>query len=696
MHVSIQTLQKLVDIRNYSAEQIAEMLTMVGLEIESQKSFEDDTILEVSVTPNRSDALSHYGIARELAAILQTRAKFSTPTVKELGGSSHDVAQVKIEAKKACPRYACRVIEGVEIKDSPEWLQKKLTSLGLKPINNVVDVTNWVLFERGQPLHAFDLNKLAKPNGRVLIQVRHALEDEVLTTLDGEKRKLLPSDLVIADAEKALALAGVMGGQNSEVDTSTKNILLESAYFASTGIRKTAKRLQMSTDSSYRFERGTDPNGVILALDRAAGLIQEIAGGKIRRGPVDVYPHIIEPIEVSLRPARLAMLSALPKSEIEPVKLRALFLGLGIETAGRAGHEALKFRIPTYRPDITEEIDLIEEAIRMIGFKHVPAELTSHQSAKENIIDLTLEKLEKEIKSFLSHLGFHESINYVFGSLSEYQKFGFEDPIRLQNPLGEEFSALRQSLIPGLLSNIRLNQRHGAKKLALFETGVLFDSKNEQGSKPNSKSISMTNMAPDAYANETLSLAGVMQDEDFYKLKGVLESLFERLRPSVCFKVPTNLPSYYHPGQSAELLLNDESVGFIGYLHPSFKEHAKDCIFELNLDKIKPYCLKTVTMQPLPKFPGIERDLALIVDEDILGGDILEVVHAFEPIQKILEDVSIFDVYQGKGIDKGKKSIAISISLRDKDRTLKENEVQPIVDELTEKLCKELDATIRG
>src|SRR3989338_8347352 len=269
MYISIKTLRTLVDLAELSPQEIADKLTSGGLEVEAMNPFEEDVILELKVTPNRPDALSHVGVARELAAICSARTTFLLPSVKELGASIHDLVQVSLISKEACPRYACRVIEGVQVAESTEWLQKKLKSFNLKPVNNIVDITNWVLFERGQPLHAFDLDKLAKSKNRISLKIRPAETGEELLTLDGKKRKLSPEDLLIADDEKAVALAGIMGAKNTEVSESTQNILLEAAYFSPQGIRKTAKKPGMSTDASYRFERGVDPAGVLAALDRA-------------------------------------------------------------------------------------------------------------------------------------------------------------------------------------------------------------------------------------------------------------------------------------------------------------------------------------------------------------------------------------------------------------------------------------------
>lgn len=694
MHVSAQTLRTMVDLSGIALDKLAQQLTLAGLEVESVRNFEDDTVFELKITPNRPDALSHMGIARELAAISQVRTTFQVPTVKELGASIHDLVQVNLNTKEACPRYACRVIEGVRIEPSPEWLQKKLLSFGLRPINNVVDITNWVLFERGQPLHAFDLDLMTRSNSRVAIRVRYAQEGETLKLIDGKERILKPSDLVIAEENRALALAGVMGGQETEVSHTTQNILLESAYFEPKGIRKTAKRLGISTDSSYRFERGTDPNGVMTALDRAVSMIQEIAGGRIRRGAMDIYPKAIEPLEIPLRPKRLQAISGL--SEIDLPDLRTRLLSLGIETAGRLGHDSLYFRIPTYRPDIKEEIDLIEEAVRLIGFEKVPTKLSCVKGDFEQTAGGKIDRLERRIKLFLSQAGFHEAINYAFGSPDAQKSFDSSPSIILENPLGVEYSAMRKSLFPGLLKNLELNLNQQIPKPNIFETGIVFLAKNPEGKKPSQESLTAQNMAMDSYASEKNLCAGLMHQGDFFDLKGIWEQLFEILHLKVEFKpLSDQAYSFLHPKQAAQIWHDEICLGALGYLHPDFQENSKNCVFEIDLQALMPLCLKTVQVKSLPKFPGIQRDLALVLDEITPVGDILNLINNFEPLRSILERASIFDVYQGKGVESGKKSVAVSVYLRDPERTLKEESIAGPIQGLMTMLEKSLGATLR-
>ncbi|MBH1989362.1 MAG: phenylalanine--tRNA ligase subunit beta [Myxococcaceae bacterium] len=693
MHISQQTLQTFLDLSSLSKEEIAKRLTEAGLEVEGMAQHDEDTIFELKVTPNRPDALSHIGVVRELAATLGVRPSFSVPSLKELGAPIHDWVQVQIEAKESCPRYACRIIEGVHVAPSPDWLVSKLESLGLKSINNVVDITNWVLLERGQPLHAFDLDQIAKSKGRINLRIRKAILGEKIVLLNDQECELSEEELVIADEETPIALAGVMGAKNTEVSKATQNILLESAYFEPTGIRKTAKRYGISTDSSYRFERGTDPNGVIQALERAASLMIELAGGRVRREAVDIYSKPIEPLEIPFRPNRLLSISGL--SEIDMPELRLRFLGLGIEAAGRTGHDSLYFRAPTWRPDLREEIDLIEEAIRLIGFDQIPLRLSSSRKFEAQRIDVDIDRLEQAIRLHFSKAGFYECINYAFGSPSEMALFSSIKPIKIQNPLGEEASVMRTHLFPGLLRNRSLNLRNQSKEMSFFEIGCVFEGPNPNGSLPDTAQLTVENMSFDSYAVERLLVAGIQSPGDFLKLKGSLEQFFEALHASVSFAVASNAPSYFHPRQVAEIRAANTTLGYVGFLDPALGEVSRCCAFEIDLKMLLPGCFKIPQMKPLLKFPSIERDFALLVDSKLPAGNLLDTVRSFKAFNSLLESVEIFDVYQGKGVPEDKKSIALRIRLRHPERTLKDEEINPLFEELLQQFRLSHQAILR-
>ena len=690
MLLSYQWLTELVELpEGITQKDVAESLTLAGLEVEGVQG----DVLELKITPNRPDALSHIGVARELSAILQTRMRVSKPNVKELSGPVHDAAQVQIAERELCPRYACRVIEGVEIKESPSWLSDRLNACGVRPINNVVDVTNWVLLERGHPLHAFDFDLLSKQRGRATLFVRRAQKGEKLKTLDGKDRILSETDLVIADAEKAIALAGVMGGQDTEVTQQSTNVLLESAYFEPSQVRQSARRHGLSTEASYRFERGADPNAVLLALDRAAQMIVEVAGGRVRREAIDVYPSPIEPVEISVRRRRMLEISGLSEEDLKDTIIRERFLKLGIETVGRVGGDAMSFRVPTFRPDVTREIDLIEEAMRLIGYDKVPNRLVFTKNASSSLND-SLERVVQQARDTLTAAGFSEAINFSFGSPSRYAPFASKHPfIKITNPLGEELSLMRQSLLPGLIENLEFNLRQGAKQISLFETGHVFLGLNPKGKTPSTTSL-QGKANQDAFANEHLYLAALtFGNVDFFDLKGVVEELFASWRIGIEFRRPLKSVSYLHPGESAELMLGKQFLGIVGRLYPDIHEAAY--VFELDLGLIEPLALEYALMKAIPKFPSIKRDIALVLSDEVSATQVIDQIKKNFIFPQWLEDVRIFDVYKGDKIEAGKKSMAVSLQLRAMERTLTDDEIADSMKKLIHSLEKEFGAQIR-
>ncbi len=728
MLISYKWLSEFVELPAVlSAQEIADQLTMGGLEVEhcTESLALEDKIFEVNITPNRPDALSHIGIARELAALLQTRFYAPHSTIKESGGPINDVAQVSIHAKNACLRYACRVIDGVLVKESPEDMRMRLIALAIRPVNNIVDITNLILLERGQPLHAFDLNTLQKDRHRAVINVRHASIGETLTTLDGKERKLTPEDVVIADAEYPIALAGVMGGKDTEVTEKTTSVLLEAAYFDPSTIRKQARRHGLSTEASYRFERGTDPNMVLSALDRAADLIAQHSGGRVRREAIDIYPKPVLPLEIYVRKQKIADVSGLLEADLDEAKIRARFLLLGIETVGRRG-DALIFRVPTFRPDLTREIDLIEEAMRLIGLDKVPSRLSFSRRLLAADYAGSDKYVDRARQSLIAS-GFFEAINFSFGSLSDYNLFKAKespDFIQVTNPLGEELSMMRQSLLPGLLKNVVLNMRKGALGVHLFEIGNVFLGQNSYGKAPNT-SLLQGKADQDAWAIEQSRLSGVsfgalgvrsfdtkQKNGDFYDLKGVLEALLVHLKiSSGCMSdqvhfVHAKEPSVFlHPGVCAEIWVKpkkskvDILLGVIGEIHPdvqaAFGLDKPVYAFELSMDQLATLTKEDEQVKPLPKFPEITRDLALLLDEDITAGQLQKEILGDKALKPFISDLRIFDVYKGPKIEKGKKSIAVSLTLRALDRTLTDDEIAGAMQAMVENLQKNLRALVR-
>jgi phenylalanyl-tRNA synthetase beta chain len=679
----------------------------------------DDTVFEIAITPNRPDALSHMGVARELAAALDGRSKFQNPNCREMSGPIHDVLLVNIDARDACPRYAARVIENIQIAKSPMWLRARLYACGIRPINNVVDVTNFVLLERGHPLHAFDFAKLAKDRGRVSLNIRFATQGEKLVTLDSVERKLMPDDLVIADTRGPVALAGIIGGESSEVTEDTSTILLESAYFNPSIVRKTARRQQVSTEGSYRFERGADPNGVLPALDRAADLMVQYASGKVRREVVEVYPRKIESVEILVRPKRLKDVSGLPSDELDESKIRSRFALLGIETVGKRG-DSLCFRVPTFRPDLTREIDLIEEAMRLIGFGKIPCSTVFSRRTTEQTED-NVTFVVNALGNALKASGFSSALNFSFGSPSLYQLFespGEVELIRVQNPMGEELSAMRKWLLPGLLGNVSLNLRKEAVGVQLYEFGTVFLGTSKHGAKPDVKSLDQR-ADYDAWANEHMHVAGVMSGQletlglgekgrafDFFDLKGALESFFRQLHIDANLlsselqfeKAGTKWP-FLHPGFSAKISLKGQEIGFVGRVHPDVQAayDLKQPVygFEMNVRKIADLVTSRVVMKLMPKYPAIARDVALLLPNELSALDIAKEVRVVDEDSKLIEKFGVFDVYTGKGIPTGKKSVALSFVFRSLERTLKDEEVQVMMDAMVQRLNSAFGAQVR-
>jgi len=628
----------------------------------------DDVVFEVGVTPNRPDCLSVLGIAREVAAILGRGVKYPDYGAKEEGEDIGRLARVEVYDREGCPRYSCRIVKDVKIGPSPDWLKKRLEASGIRSINNVVDITNYVLLELGQPLHAFDYDLI---EGKKIV-VRPARDGEVIKTLDGVERRLAREDLLICDAQKPVAIAGVMGGGNTEVSDGTSNILIESAYFNPVRVRRTSKRTGLRSESSYRFERGVDPNGVVKALDRASELIRGLAGGEIAKGRIDVYPSPIEPREVKLS---LKRVDSILGTHIEADKIKKITEGLGIETLTvRNGDMFL--RIPTFRTDLTREIDLIEELARHYGYNRIPA---THPVIPMMTAGLQRQKiLESRVKEILISSGFIEVINYSFEDPALLGLFDGTAPLRIINPLSNEGSVMRTNLLTGIIKNVILNLNRQVQDIRLFETGKVYIPQEYGLPKE------ITKIAGAATGRRQPELWD-KEEFDFFDLKGILERILEAFSISDKIGLMDSATStginFLHPGKSARILVEDEEAGYLGELHPDYREKLEISkriyLFELDLEKL--YAASDDVKKqftPLPKFPSVRRDIALIVDEDIPVGRILSELRKVE--SDLIEEVSVFDVFKGGTVDKGKKSVAISMILRSVDRTLTDEEVEDV------------------
>jgi phenylalanyl-tRNA synthetase beta chain len=685
----------------------------------------DDVIITLGITPNRADALSHLGISRELSALLDINPRQPMLTPKEMAGPTHEKVAIEIDDTEDCPRYACRIIENVTVRPSPLWLKLKLIASGIRPINNVVDVTNYVMLSRGQPMHAFDYAKLGCENARAKIVVRRASPGEKLTLLDGKEISLCADDVVVADNKKALALAGVMGGLTSAVSSNTTTILFESAYFSPKQVRLTARRYGISTESSYRFERGCDPNGVVDALNYAARLLSEISDAKVCREPIDTYRKRIDSIELKMRPERAQAVLGMSNDSFDQDLLRKKFLRLGIETIAKRG-DAIYFRVPTYRSDLTREIDLIEEAARMIGYDKVGDVCVGLDLGVDHFNDNKSDLVIDKMRHTLAARGFFEAINYAFLPKSLQAHFitaaCASNVIEIKNPLSERYGVLRQSLIPSLVKNLLHNQNNQEKSVQLFEVGSVFLGIRTDGNKPKPEILSGT-LDQDSFCRERQMISGIMAGKvsfdafdhptknfDFYHMKGVLTELLYSLGESTKFPDATiyfehgaSVP-YLHPGESATIMHRAHQgepivLGHYGKLHPDITSSldigADTYVFELFIKDIVSVVPDVPKFKPFSRYPVIDRDVAFLVDEDVLVGDILAAAEAVDSAKDSLTNVGVFDVYRGKNIGPGKKSVAISLSLQRADRTLTDEDAEAFVGHFIRLVQEKTGAVIR-
>ncbi|WP_138159786.1 phenylalanine--tRNA ligase subunit beta [Peptoniphilus catoniae] len=631
-------------------------------------------VIEFEITPNRPDCLSIIGMAREAAATFNTKLK--EPEIKienEVDNISDYFKSVEIETDN-CSRFYSRVIKDVKIKESPLWLQNYLMSAGVRPVNNIVDITNFVMLECGQPLHAYDLEYIKTKK----IVVRMAKNEEEFTTLDNEKRILFDSDIVITDGEKTIGLAGIMGGLDSEVMDTTVNVLLEGANFNSECIRKTSKRLGLRSEASMRFEKGLDPNTAKIAVDRAAQLIELISAGTIISGNLDDYKKRLEAKKINLRADKVNRLIGF---EITKDEMAKLLNRLEIET--EIVDEGIICTVPTFRPDINIEEDLIEEIARIYGYHNIePKPLEGKLSVGGRS---KLRNLEDRIKTVLLAMGYNELITFSFVGKSVFEKLNIKsddnlrNAVEIINPLGEEFSIMRTTLVPNLLEILANNEHRGNENVGGFEFGNTFYP--VEGQLPGEE--------------KKLSF-GFYDLGDFYFLKETLSKIFWKVGVKDLEFKRANV-TYLHPGRSAEVFYKGESFGVFGEVHPevleNFSMKKKAYVGEILFEKLLKLAIPNYLYKELPKYPAVKRDLAFLMDLDVEAYSIEEIVK--ENAQGILEDFNVFDIYTGKGIEEGKKSLAFSMTFRADDRTLKDNEITAIVNNVIEGVATKLGGKLR-
>lgn len=652
----------------------------------------DDEVLELDLTPNRSDCLSMLGVAYEVGALTGREVKLPSQSVHDASLKTADFVSVEVAATEQCPHYSARYIKDVKIGPSPQWLQNRLMAAGIRPISNVVDVTNFVMLEYGQPLHAFDADRVA--GGRIV--VRMAKEGETILTLDDQERRLEPHMLVITDGSEPIALAGVMGGATSEVTESTVNIILESARFDGGTVRKTSRQLGLRSESSARFEKEVDPSRVIPALNRAAALIAELADGLVTDGIVQSDSQPVEPKKISVS---LSKINDYLGTELSSLEVRTIFGRLLFPYELGAGDE-FQVEVPTRRAEITRDVDLIEEVARLHGYDNIPTTLIHG-----DVIQGSLTKpqaIRRELRKRLTDSGLHEVINYSFTSPARTELFpSLTDeakPVRLAMPMSEERSVLRTALLAQLVETAVYNRNRKNESAALFEIGSVFHTDEEQLTRlPQEKhrfaALLTGNRTASAWNSKAVAY-------DFYDAKGIVETIVETLGLTDKISYAPAQPSHFHPGRTASITLETAAgpavIGYVGQLHPALQvewELADTYLVEFGLGALYEEASYEIEYKTLPKYPAIERDIAVVVDTEVAAGSLTAKVSG--TAGELLESVRVFDVYTGERLGAGKKSVALSLVYRHAERTLTDEEVTSLHSQVVQDLEQSFGAELR-
>jgi phenylalanyl-tRNA synthetase beta chain len=666
-----------------------------------------DAILDLEITPNRPDCLSVIGVAREIAVLTGQPLHLPELHYEETGDPIESLASIEIATPDLCPRYCASLVTGIKIGPSPGWLQQRLNSCGMRPINNVVDFTNYVMLEYGQPLHAFDYRKLK--GWRVI--VRKARKGETITTLDGSKRTLSPDMLVIADKEKAIAVAGIMGGLDSEVTDETDAVLLESANFNQAAIRRGCSHLQFQSEASMRFDKGLNSELPLVPLRRATQLLVVVAGGRAARGLIDIYPGKQEPAVISLAPNEVKRISGLEVGKEEILKV---LTALGFECREGDSDSGVSVSVPYWRSDIKCPVDLIEEVVRIIGYERVPVtRLGSPLPQQESRLspEARQSSLRDKLRNILTGLGFQEILTYSLVSLDKLQKLSpvlelTVAPSKVANPMSREQEYLRTSLRAGLLATLAHNRKFEQAGIRLFEIGKVFlpqcaviatlsepkGKQSQQGRElPREKEMLCAVLAG---PRVELSWQSDAAQLDFFDAKGVVQGLLSQVGLEAVFE--TGDDGGLFPGKRAGITVDGERIGAVGELHPkvaqAFELSGDACLIELDLETLLSRLAPVRQYEPIPRFPGVTRDIALVVDEQVSYGRVEAIIRSFPLVTK----VTLFDLYRGEQIPEGKKSFAMRIVYRSLKHTLTDEEVDRTQERILGKLNQELGATLRS
>ena len=635
----------------------------------------DDHVVEFEITPNRPDCLSVIGLAREAAATFDAPLTLHEPVVKGGGnGSLMELLDVETPAADLCPRYTARMVRNVKIAPSPKWMRERLRSMGVRPINNIVDITNYVMLEYGQPMHAFDYRYVK--GGKII--VRRAEEGEELTTLDGQVRKLNANHLVIADEHRAVGLAGIMGGENSEIVDDTMDVVFESACFDGTCIRKGALALGMRTEASAKFEKGLDPLNTLPAVNRACELVELLGAGEVLDGTIDILNYVPQPRVLKLEPEKI---NGLLGTDIAESEMVSILKKLDFQVEGD------QVTVPSWRGDVIGMADLAEEVARFHGYNNIPITLMRGQTTLGGFS--VEEKLERQLGSLCRAMGFDEIITYSFISPTCYDKIRWDaDDARRQsfkilNPLGEDTSIMRTTVLPSMLEILTRNYNYRNQNVRLYEVGRIYLPGGEDGL---------------AVENKVLSMGAYGSDMDFYALKGCVEAILKDLRAEdVHFEVPSVTNPSYHPGRVADVYAGAQRIGVLGQVHPLVAQnYGVDAQFycaELELNALMAAKGADPEYVPLPKFPNLTRDIAVVCDEAVTVGALEACIR--KGAKGLLKECKLFDIYRGKGVEEGKKSVAFNLVLRADDRSLTSEEADEDVKSILAALEKELGAVLR-
>ncbi|WP_096189656.1 phenylalanine--tRNA ligase subunit beta [Evansella halocellulosilytica] len=645
-----------------------------------------DEVLELDLTANRADCLSMIGVAYEVGAILGREVTLPEVQVNEGDERASDYISVVVNAKEDNPYYGATIIRDVTIASSPMWLQTKLMAAGIRPINNVVDVTNFVLLEYGQPLHAFDYERF----GSKQVHVRRANDGEKIVSLDDVERTLSPEHLVITNGTEPMAIAGVMGGATSEVQNDTQHILLEAAYFKDTVVRKTSRELGLRSDSSARFEKGIDPNRVKKAAQRAAQLIADLSGGTVLSGVVAYDELETDPHEVKIT---LEKINAVLGTDIDVNTVKSILQKLQFPFDEQGG--AFNIYVPTRRNDIKIEADIVEEVARLYGYDNIPTTLPTTPTIPGGLT--LIQQKKRKARRFLESTGIHEAVNYSLTTAEKEAYFESDEKprVKIALPMSEERSTLRTTLVPHLLDALSHNKNRNMLDVHLYEIGSVFQTEETTVTRqPDEKTMIAGAFMGSWYMH---SWQAEKKSVDFFVVKGIVEGLLSEMNVSRDVQFVQAERTGYHPGRTAELLVEGETVGVIGQLHPSVAKAwslPDTYTFELDLQKVTSHEAESLRYTQIPRYPAVDRDIALVVDESVIAADVERVI--VELGGNLLTSISLFDVYQGEHLERGKKSLAFSLRYQDPEKTLTEEDVSSVHEKVLSGLEQQIGATLRS